>query len=121
MRRRAERLERAVVIMDKMWRLQQAKLSRLDSELSALRTGEEEALGALSAHEPRLLLDHIATLSQSRLEMEAARAGVLATAREYGRRARLTEKLRDAALENLRREESAEQNRQSQRPVSSSS
>lgn len=120
MRRRAERLERAVLVTDKIWRLHQAKLSRIDNEISRLRAAEEATLAALTMLEPKLLLEHISTLAHSRLEMEKARAEVLATAREYGRRLRLTQKLHSEALENLRRDENAEQNQKGQRPVSSS-
>jgi hypothetical protein len=121
MRRRVDRLGRAVLVTDKIWRLHQATLSRIDNEIARLIAEEQAALEALASIEPRLVLDRIATLTRRRLEMQAARIEALAAAREYGRRMKLTEKLHAEASEILRREENAEQSRQSQRPVSSSS
>lgn len=121
MRRRAERLERAASVADKIWRLQQAKLSRIDNELAALHATEIKTLDALSMLEPKLLLDRISSLSQSRQDKEMARAETLAAARESGRRVKLIERLHTETVRVLQREERAEQNREGQRPVSSSS
>lgn len=120
MRRRVDRLERAVVVTDKIWRLHQARLSRIDNEIATLLAEEQAALEALPIIEPRLVLDRISTLTRRRLEMQAARIEALAAAREHGRRMKLVERLHAEASEILRRDEDAEKSRQSQRPVSSS-
>jgi hypothetical protein len=119
MRRRAERLGRAVEVAGKIWRLEQARLSQIERAVLDLREAEATALQALASIEPRLVLGHIAALSGRRMEREEALKGARARARDCGRRVKLAEKLHADALEAWRQEELSEERRQSQRPVSS--
>lgn len=120
MRKRVDRLGRAVIVTNKIWRLHQATLSRIDNEISTLQAKEQAALEALAIMEPGFVLDRIETLTERRLEMQTTRIEVIATALEYGRRMKLIEKLHADATKMLRDEEDAQKSRQSQRPVSSS-
>jgi hypothetical protein len=119
MRRRAERLARAVEVAAKMWRLEQARLAQLEQALTEVREAEAIALQAFGALDPKFVLDRVSASARRRLELEAALSEARARARDCGRRMKLTEKLHADAVEAWRSAESAEERRQRQRPVSS--
>lgn len=105
MKDRKERLARAVVIGDKLWRLQQMRLSAAKNELAALRAAEAAAFESLAHIEPSLILPRIADLARQRLDAEQALLEARERARDYGRRLKLSEKLHKKADEIAQREE----------------
>ncbi|WP_363346637.1 hypothetical protein [Methylocystis echinoides] len=105
MQNRKDRLARAKSIGDKLWRLQQMRLSAAERELAAVQAREAAAFDSLDRLEPSLILPHIAELAKARREAEAALADAQARARDYGRRAKLTGKLHKEATERAQREE----------------
>lgn len=107
MNSRRDRLARAKDITDQLWRLQQSRLAQAERAVAALRAAESASFQSLDRMEPRLVLPYIATLAAQRAEAEAALARAQESAREYGRRMKLTEKLHKAAKEATRRDEAA--------------
>lgn len=107
MKSRRDRLARAKDITDQLWRLQQSRLAQAERAVAALRAAESASFQSLDRMEPRLVLPYIATLAAQRAEAEAALARAQESAREYGRRMKLTEKLHKAAKEATRRDEVA--------------
>lgn len=105
MKSRRDRLARAKDITDQLWRLQQSRLAQAERAVAALRAAESASFQSLDRMEPRLVLPYIATLAAQRAEAEAALARAQESAREYGRRMKLTEKLHKAAKEAARRDE----------------
>jgi hypothetical protein len=107
MKNRRDRLARAREITDQLWRLQQSRLAQAESAVAALRAAESASFQSLDHMEPRLVLPYIVALATQRAEAEAALVRAQETAREHGRRMKLTEKLHKAADETTRREENA--------------
>ncbi|GLI91994.1 hypothetical protein [Methylocystis echinoides] len=107
MKSRRDRLARAKDITDQLWRLQQSRLAQAERAVAALRAAESASFQSLDRMEPRLVLPYIATLAAQRAEAEAALARAQESAREYGRRMKLTEKLHKAAKEATQRDEAA--------------
>jgi hypothetical protein len=99
---RKSRLARAIAIGDKLWRLQQMRVSAAERELATLRAAEADALATLGRAEPSLLLAHIASLGTKRIEAERTLFDAQERARVYGRRLKLTEKLHKAAADAAR-------------------
>ncbi len=93
MKNRKERLARAAAISDKLWRLQQMRLSAAERKLAELRAAEGVAFEFLGHLEPSLILPHIADLGIKRFAAQDALFEAQERARDYGRRAKLTKKL----------------------------
>lgn len=105
MRNRKDRLARAVALGDKLWRLQQMRLSAAESELAALRVAEAMAFESLAYIEPSLILPRIADLAKKRLEAERTLLDARKRAQDHGRRLKLSEKLHKEAEEDFQREQ----------------
>ncbi|MEK4035345.1 hypothetical protein WOC76_06900 [Methylocystis sp. IM3] len=97
MKNREKRLERAAAIGEKLWRLQKMRLSSAEGELLALRAAEAAAFEALAQGEPSLVLAYIDDLAAKRFEAEKALLEAQESARDHGRRVKLTRKLQKAA------------------------
>jgi hypothetical protein len=107
MKTRLDRLARAKVINDQLWRLQQIKVAQAESAVAALRAAEAASFQSLDHVEPKIVLPYVATLVRQRAEAEAALAQAKERARESGRRMKLTEKLHKAAEQTARRDENS--------------
>lgn len=97
MKDREERLERAAAIGEKLWRLQKMRLSVAEGELHAIRVAEAAAFEAFGRSEPSLVLAYIDDLTTKRFQAEKALLQAQESARDHGRRVKLTQKLQKVA------------------------
>jgi hypothetical protein len=95
------------------WRVQVAKLAKLEKFALDLREAERLAFRRLeesdpaSPCDPRFLLDHLKELAQRKKDAEIALERQSKTAQEHGRRAKQVEKVYERADRQWRRVEEA--------------
>lgn len=113
MKARRDRLERALVVSQSLWRLELTRLGQIETKLNALRAAEQRTLAALEQGliDPRLTLAQLSQFGAARREAEAAHARQIESARGYGRRAKQTQRLFEKADAIWRRERVALQMR----------
>lgn len=110
---RRERWARARAINEKLWRLQGARLAKIESDLDALRMKESRLLDQLGAGalDPRLLLPQLDAVKAQCVDTETERQRQLAQLSNQGRRAKQTERIALRMEEDWRRTLTAEEMR----------
>lgn len=97
MKARRDRIARANILRQQMWRMEAARLAQLDATLAQIKESESAVMRLLEQrslpHDPTLLLERLRTLAVQRREIEEARVLQIEASRAHGLRAKQVEKL----------------------------